>query len=234
MLTNALARYSTTPSSGQRRAITLNLVVFFAFTLTAVVMLTRTAMAANAINRDVASAIEPAVVGINEGTKGLPVLDTTAQVTGKIAAAAEPLPGHLASVVDSTGRIDSNLASTQKSATGIGSSVDSIKASTGVITSDAGVLNELVDDIHRQADGIDTSLSAVARLSSSMVKGLSGANASLTDILRATGPLNRAVGGIQESVPRIREHAQDIANSPILLRNGLAVTSLLGNVLEGN
>lgn len=234
MLTSALVRYSTTPSAGQRRAITLNLVVFFAFTLTAVVMLTRTAMAANAINRDVASAIEPAVVGINEGTKGLPVLDTTAQVTGKIAAAAAPLPGHLASVVDSTGHIDSDLASTQQSVTGIGASVDDIKASTGAIASDAGVLEEHVHDIHKRAEGIDASLSAVARLSSSMVQGLTGANASLTDILRATGPLNRAVRGIQESVPRISKHAEDIANSPILLRDGLAVTSLLSNLLEGS
>lgn len=233
MLTALFERYSTTPAAGQRRAIGLNLVVFFIFALTAVTMLTRTAIAANAINRDVANAVAPAVGRINTETSQLPVLDVTARVTSQIAAAAEPLSGHLEGVVAATDNINRNLASTLESVRGIGSSVDGINGSTRVIRPAVGVLNAHVDTILSQARGISTRLSTVADASSSMVKGLAGANASLESIYRAIGPLNSQVRGIRAKVPQINAHADSIADSPILFRDASdlpRLISLLGGI----
>ena len=227
MLTNVIERYSTTPSAGQRRAIGVNLVVFFIFALMAVVMLTRTAIAANAINRDVATTVEPAVGSINQETSQLPALDVTARVTSHIAAAAKPLSGHLDGVVAATDNINKNLASTLESVAGIGSSVGGIKASTGAIRPAVGVLSGHVDNIHSRAGGIAGSLWTVAKQSSTMVKDLAGANASLGSILRATGPLNAEVRRIQARVPQINAHARNIARSPVLLRNPFDMAWLL-------
>lgn len=234
MLTGMIKRYSTTPSAGQRRAIAVNLVVFFFFALTAVVMLTRTAMAANAINRDVASSIEPAVGGIREETSQLRALDVTARLTGRIAAAAEPLPRELAGVVEATGAINQNLARTLESAQGIGSSVDGIRESTTAIRPAVGVLENHVSAIHIRAGGIAKSLGSVAGLSTSMVRDLDGTNESLARILGAAGPLLGQVRDIRAVVPRINTHAASIALSPILLRKPLDIAPLLGDLLGGS
>lgn len=218
MLNSLIQQYSTTPAAGQRRAIGLNLVVFFVFALSAVLMLTRTAVAANAINRDVASTIEPAVGGIDQKTSHLPVLDTTAKLTGQIAIAAKPLPGELDGVVEATDNINQNLAATLESAASINTSVDGIKKSTGAIRPDIDVLSHHVAGIHHAAKGIAASLSTVGNQSSSMVVNLRGANIALANILRATGPLNAQVRAIRASVPKIDGHAKGIAGSPLLLR----------------
>lgn len=233
MLNTAIQRYSTTPLAGQRRAIAVNLVVFFFFALTAVVMLTRTAMAANAINNDVTNAIEPAVDGIDEGTSQLPALDVTARVTSRIAAAAEPLPGDLRGVVVATDHINKHLASTRASASSIGASVDGIKKSTGAIRPDVETLAHEVEGIRGTAGEIETRLARVAALSAAMRRDLSGANTSLGDILRSTGPLNIAVRAIQRTAALVDVHARRIADSPILLRNPLNLMPLLGNILGG-
>jgi len=227
MLTDMIERCTTTPSAGQRRAIALNLVVFFIFALTAVVMLTRTAIAANAINRDVASTVEPAVGNINQETSQLAVLDVAARVTGQVAAAAKPLSGHLDGVLAATDNINGNLASTRDSVTRIGTSVDGIKGSTGAIRPAVGVLSGRVDTIHSQARGIAGSLSTVAKQSSSMVKGLSRTNASLGNILAAARHLNAVVRGIQARVPQINAHARNIAKSPVLLRTSFDLAWVL-------
>lgn len=225
MLNGLIQQYSTTPSAGQRRAIGLNLVVFFVFALTAVLMLTRTAVAANAINRDVASTIEPAVGDINENTSHLAVLDVTDKITGQIAVAAKPLSGDLDGVVAATDNINRNLATTLDSANSINGSVDGIKGSTGQIRTGVDILSRRVDGIHRSAKGIAGSLSTVANQSSSMVTNLRGANAALDSILRATGPLNSQVRGIRLAVPQINSHARNIAGSPLLLRGTSSTTT---------
>src|SRR5690349_18625521 len=140
--------FTAAQAPGQRRAIGVNLVIYFLFALVAVLLLTRTAIAANAINDDVAAVIQPVTGSINESTKGLAVLDTTVEVTDKIAAGAEPLSGHLSGVVEATGRIDNNLDSTNTHVTSIDDSVEEIKKSTGQIKPAIDELNSTVEDIH--------------------------------------------------------------------------------------
>jgi len=234
MLSGVIERYSITPSAGQRRAVAVNLVVFFIFALTAVLMLTRTAIAANSINRSVASTIEPAVGGISQETSQLRTLDVTVRMTGRIAEAAKPLSRQLDSVVAATDHINDNLASTLESVKGIGLSVDGIKQSTGEIRPAVGVLDGHVDVIHNEAVGIAGGLSRVAGLSDSMVRNLSGTNASLARILGATGPLQTEVREIRALVPQINARAASIALSPVLLRKPLELAPLLGDLLGGS
>lgn len=234
MLTGIRNRYGTAPSAGQRRAIAVNLVVFFVFALTAVVMLTRTAVAANSINGEVATAIEPSVGGINHQTRQLPALDRTARLTDRIARAARPLSGRLTGVVSATDRIDANLVATRTSVASIGRTVDGIRTSTNAIRPAVAVLDGHVDSIRGHAGDIDRSLGSVAIASSDMVRELSGTNASLSAILSLTSPLRVQVHRISTTVPEIRTHAARIADSPILLRNASALTTLLGNLLGGS
>lgn len=231
---SSLDRFSTTPSPGQRRAIAVNLVMFFLVALTAVFLLTRTAIAANAINRDVADAIEPATGGIEKDTRRLPALDTTARLTNRIAAAAAPLSGHLDAVVDDTGRINGNLASTDESVGSIGSSVDAIKESTGAIRPAIGVLDGRVGSIHSSAGSIEGDLGSVAGLSSSIRSELTRASASLSSILGGASPLASSVRSINGSVTEVNATSRRIENSPLLLRHTLDLQGLLGNLLGGS
>lgn len=233
MLSEALSAFAAEPSAGQRRAITLNLVIFFVFALTAVWFLTRTAVAANAINRDVASAIEPALGGINKSTGQLAALDKTGHLTRQIAAATKPLSGDLAGVVGATGRIKTNLASTGQNVTSIGASVEGIKRSTGVILPDINVLGGSVATIHTDARSIAGSLGSVAGLTTSAVANLNGAEASLNSVLASAGSVRQAVQSIGGTVPLINAHSQSIENSPILLRSVPQLNTLLGNLLGG-
>lgn len=237
MLTGLVDRYSSTPYAGQRRAIAVNLVVFLLFALTAVVLLTRTAVAANAINRDVASAIEPATDGIDKDIERLPVLDRTVRLSHQIAIAAKPLSTHLDGVVQATDHINGNLASTREHVTTIGTSADGIKRSTHSIRPAVVVLNRLVDSIHGQVGDIVGDLRTVAGLTSSMGDDLNDTNASLARILAATEPLRQAVRGINGSVERIDGSARRIENSPLLLRSlgpVLGLETLLGDLTGGN
>lgn len=233
MLTDALQKFSTAPAAGQRRAITLNLVVFFVFALVAVWLLTRTAVAANAINRDVASAIQPALGGINQSTAQLDALNKTEKLTSQIAAAAKPLSGDLDGVVSATGRINANLAATGPNVTAIGSSIDGIKRSTGAILPGINTLGGNVNAIHTDAKSIASSLGSVAGLTTSAVSNLNGAEAALNSVLSAAGSVRQSVQNIDGTVPQINTQAQTIENSPILLKNVSQVTSLLGNLLGG-
>gem|GEM_PF-6715290 len=237
MLTVLLDRYSAAPYAGQRRAVAVNLVVFFLFALTAVILLTRTAVAANSINRDVASTIEPATDGINADIKRLPVLDRTVRITHRIAGAAEPVSTHLEGVVQATGHINRNLASTREQVITIGTSVEGIERSTRSVGPAVVVLNRHVDSIHGHAGDIVGDFRSVAGLTSSMAGDLTDTNASLARILAATEPLRRAVHGIDGSVVRIDGSAGRIENSPILLRNLgnlLGLGTLLGDLTGGN
>lgn len=223
--------FTAAQAPGQRRAIGVNLVIYFLFALVAVLLLTRTAIAANAINDDVAAVIQPVTGSINESTKGLAVLDTTVAVTDKIAAGAEPLSGHLSGVVEATGRIDSNLDSTNTHVTSIDDSVEEIKKSTGQIKPAIDELNDTVGDIHSTVRSIDKDFVGVAKGTTSVVHNLNGARASLAAVLDGAGPLHDTVLSILATALKINGHADSIQGSPALLSSAnlpLNVLQLLG------
>jgi methyl-accepting chemotaxis protein len=208
--------FSSRPAPGQRRAIAANVMIYFAFALTALVFLTKSAIAAQAINRDVGDAIAPATVGIDASTSRLPQLDRTMRLTGKIADGTKSLSGHLDGVVSSTGSIDDNLTLIGADVDEIGTTVHGINSTVSRIRPEIFRLRGAVDGVHAKAGGISSSLRQVAADTSTMDRSLSGINASLASVLANTGPLNGNVGGIENTILVVRGHTRAIANSPIL------------------
>lgn len=219
-------QYQGVPSPTQKRAIGINLVIFFLFALTAVALLTRTAVAANAINRDVKSAIVPVTADIDENLKHLPILDETARITSQISTAAKPLSGYTGKVADATTRIDKNLASTDTHVKSIGVSVNGIKGSTGVIKPGIAQAGGTVDTIHSKAGGIQNSLGSVANLSGSIVSNLTSAENYLSNVLGATVPLHASTSGILASAGSINTHVTNLDTSSAVLQ----ITNLLSSL----
>lgn len=211
-----LSKYTTTPSMAQKRAMGFNLVVVFLFALTAVWLLTRTAVAANAINRDVKAAIVPVTADIDENLKTLPILDETGKITGDISAAAKPLGNDVASVRAHTDKINANLESTDTHVQSIGKEVNAIKASTGVIKPGIASITSSVEKINASATGINASLGGVATATTSVVSNLTSAENSLLYVLSQTGPLHTDTQGILASTGVIQGHTASIAGAPIL------------------
>lgn len=230
--------FSKDAAPGQRRAIAVNVIVFFAFALAALVFLTKSAVAANAINRDVGAAIAPSTVGINKSTSALPALNSTMALTEKIAKATDPLAGHLGHVVTSTDNIDGNLSQIQGDVTEIGETVEEINSDVGQIRPEIFTLSEGVNGVHSKAGSISSSLAQVANDTDSMTRSLTGINASLASVLRDTKPLDVNVSGISKTINGVKGHTLSIANSPILLAAipfpNIPVPDLLGLLGLGN
>jgi methyl-accepting chemotaxis protein len=236
------ARLAEMPAPGQRRAIALNVMIFFAFALTALIFLTKSAVAANAINRDVGESIAPTTMGIDSSTSKIPQLDQTMVLTGKIADGTRTLSAHLAHVVGSTKNIEANLAAIQGDVTGIGESVNGINSTVSAIRPEIFTLGGSINGIHSKAGDISSRLSQVGADTSTMTVSLDGIDKSLTDVLARTAPLNRRVAGIKNTLGVVNGYTLSIANSPILLSAfpfpPLALPDLLGtlglsNILGG-
>jgi methyl-accepting chemotaxis protein len=211
------ARLTAQPAPGQRRAIALNVMIFFAFALTALIFLTKSAVAANAINRDVGESIAPTTVGIKASTSKIPQLNETMVLTGRIAGGTRTLSAHLAHVVGSTKNIETNLAAIQSDVNGIGASVNGINSTVGAIRPEIFTLGGSVNGIHSKAGDISSRLSQVAVDTSTMTVSLDGIDKSLTAVLADTAPLNRRVAGIKNTLGVVDGYTLSIANSPILL-----------------
>jgi prophage DNA circulation protein len=208
---------SQSPAPGQRRAIAFNVMIFFAFALTALIFLTRSAVAANAINRDVGDSIAPSTLGINKATSKIPQLNETVALTAKIAAATKTLSGHLGHVVDSTKNIDTNLAAIETDVNGIGDSVDGINSSVSAIRPEIFTLAGSISAIHSKAGDISSSLSHVATDTTTMTVSLDGINTSLAAVLADAAPLNHRVSGIEITLSAVNGYTLSIEKSPILL-----------------
>lgn len=219
MLTRAFppGYFSQKPAPGQRRAIAVNVMIFFAFALTALVFLTRSAAAANAINRDVSAAIAPATVGINASTSEIPQLDRTVVLTSKIAGATKSLSGHLGHVVVSTTNIDANLTAVDADVRRIGSTVGGINSTVGAIVPEIVTLGGSVGGIDSKAGDISARLGQVATGTAAMNRSLAAINESLSAVLSDTSPLNGDVRGIRSTLGVVNGRTLSIANSPILL-----------------
>lgn len=236
MLTRLLStgHLSKKPAPGQRRAIALNLMIFFAFALISLVLLTRSAISANAINRDVSFAIAPATQGINASTKKIPQLNETMVLTSKIAGGTNSLSGHLGHVVTATNNIDANLGAVSRDVSLIGGAVDGIHDTVGRIKPAISTLADSVDGIHTKAGDISSSLGQVAIDTSVMNQSLAGINSSLASVLANTAPLLGDVSGIRSTLATVNGYTLSIANSPILLSKfpfpGLQVPGALGSL----
>lgn len=126
----------------QRGIVGLNLVLVMAFALYAVIMLSRTTLAAKGIDHNVRVIVEEVGPGSNvsrlEETQKLDSIGATAE---RILTAARPLSGQTQEILDTVRSVDSTASSINGNANEINSSVKSIGATTSQLLPVAEAIN---------------------------------------------------------------------------------------------
>lgn len=174
----------------------VNLAVVIAFALFAVIALTRTLVAAQDINHNVAVIIKPAVSNIDLSLKTLPVLDRVNSTAAQILTAAKPLSGQAGQVVNATQDIMSSAHSINGDVNSINADVHSIASDVNSVTAAVGSISPTVNTI------------------SGTVTGIAGSVGSIHDNVSAisgdTGSINSSARGISGSLTGVLSTAQDI------------------------
>lgn len=226
-----------TPPPGGRRAITINLVIFFFFALTALIFLSSTVISVRAIDADVATAINPATEGIESDTALLAKLNETVVVTGRLSDSTARFPDDLATAANAMNRTNAALVSTNASVKSIYRSVTGIDASGAALAKSATGLGVNVAGIRNNAAEVAARLDAVHTQSQSMVAGLDASNRSLAHLLEVIGPLGSVVSEIKGELGSISVHTGNMERNGLInlgnLPNDLLQGSLPGPLILG-
>lgn len=207
---------------GTRRAITVDLILFFGFALTALVMLTHTAVSANAIDRDIAGAVNPPLNTIEQATALLPALDSTGQLTGSIVDGTAPLGGDLAAIAASTGAIrasvhgiEGDVTSIQRSVTSIDGTVATIRADVGTAGGSSG-LAPVIARIRAGAAQTTAKFGDVLGNAQAIKAYVGDISQSMSSVVADAGPIGASVRDIGGNLKSINGHVTNIENSTIL------------------
>ena len=140
--------------------VAVNLVLVIAFALFAVIMLTRTTVAASSID-DRVKKIRSEVGTVDEELSNVPQLDQTAATAAEIDSTTRNLSRQAGEIVTAAQSIDRTVSAILSNATSINGTVGSIQSSLGGVQSvvrpiDAGVaaINARVATIRRSVGGI--------------------------------------------------------------------------------
>lgn len=225
----------------ERGIVGTNLVLVIAFALFAVIVLSRTAISAAAINHSVKLIITPAVTGINQNLKSVPLLNTTNSVAKQIDTAAAHLSSEAGQVVSSTQSIDGKASSIQSSVLSINSSVHHISATVNSIASSVGTINSSVtgpiasdvssvgadvSSINSTVHGIGGTFVALAPVVSDIQSGQDTAggvvaiNHRADTVIGLVNSIHADTSTIRATVVNILSNARDIRNN-ILVRTTL-------------
>ncbi len=188
----------------------LTLVIVFA--LVACVELTRTLVAAQAIDHqvtDITGSVKGANKNLNTGCDGtrdctnvLPVLSQTATIVAQIDKAATPLTGELDQVV---------------------TAVHDINATSAQILTTAGSINSTVRSIHNVAGGINTSVNAIgasvngiSTTASAIRVGAAGINTRADTVIGLVNGIKGDTGAINSQAGVILAQAHAISCDKVL------------------
>jgi hypothetical protein len=193
--------------------VAANLAITIAFALFAVIMLTRTLLAANSID-DRVKVIVGEVGPIDRDLNMVAVLDDTARMAEEILAAAQPLTGQAGEIVDITASIDSTGSDILDTATSINGVVGSINGNVN------GILGSVLP-INDNGRGINAKLSelnpVVDRINGNgPASGVSGINARADTIIDLTTRIDNDLTNIDNLVASIDVSAVSICNSPAI------------------
>lgn len=194
--------------------VAANLAITIAFALFAVIMLTRTLLAANSIDERV-EVIVGEVVPINRDLDMVVALDETARMAEEILAAAQPLTGQAGQIVDITASIDSTGSSILDNATSINGIVGSINGNV------SGILGSVVP-INDNGRGINAKLSELNPVVDSIngdgpASGVSGINARADVVIDLATRIDNDLTNVDNLVASIEVSAESICNSPAIM-----------------
>lgn len=201
-------------------AHSLAVVIVVAWALGAVFMLTRTLVAANAIDGNVVT-IREEVRGIDDDLDFVELALTTGSVADDIEAAAAPLSGQLDQVIDAAEDIDANAVSILGTAQLINGSVKDINTT-------ALAINKTVKSINANAAAINRNANAINANAREINASVLSINAHAVGINGSVNSINGNLGGVLGVVVSINGDdtaplAQDLGISGINRRADIII-----------
>lgn len=184
------------PRRGESGIVAVNLAVVIAFALFAVIALTRTLVAAQDINHNVAVIIKPAVSNIDLSLKTLPVLNQVNSTAAQILTAAQPLSGQAGQVVSATQDIMGSAHSINRDANSINADVHSIASDVTTVNAAVGNISPTVNTIGGTVGGIAGSVNDI--------------HGNVVAISGDTGSINSSARNISGNLTGVLSTAQDI------------------------
>jgi methyl-accepting chemotaxis protein len=212
------------------KAIGVNLILFFAFALAALVLLTHILVDVARARASVADAVRPAVAGIEADTALLPELARTSKLTGRLAAASQGVNNSLTSVVAATRHIDATILHVRSGTQSIAGSVSSIAGSAATVNRRLANLDGDVSSIHDRARQTAAEYAAVSRAVATLPDDLPAAAANVRALARVIPSITRLASAIVATLTKVDGHLVNInANGIIRLTNLLQLSNLLGS-----
>ena len=189
--------------------VAANLAITIAFALFAVIMLTRTLLAANSID-DRVKVIVGEVGPIDEDLDMVANLDETDRMAKEILAAAQNLTGQAGRIVDVTASIDSTGTNILNNATSINGIVGSINGNVNGILGSVGPINA-------SAGGIQSKLAALNPEVNAIERGVAAINGRADVIIDNTAAIDNDLTNVDNLVNSIEVSAESICNSPAIM-----------------
>jgi hypothetical protein len=198
-----------------------SLAIVGTFALLAVLLLTKVTLDSRGIASNVADAIDPQLSAVVDDTRAVPLLDTTATLTERISAAAEPIGTEL-------NRTAASLAGAAGSTTGSAADVRSIRdnvadadASVAAITRSLTDQRPLMAVIAAQTGDI---VAAAATMSERTDDARSGVDQALRQVVGITAEVTTVGGRVRAMPARLRGvagHTENIEAADLLRRTEL-------------
>lgn len=225
-----LSRASTmTPAPP--RAMGANLLLFFAFALAALLLLTQTLVSVTQVQADVNDAVQPATSGIVDNTALLSQLTHTNQLTGQMLEAAQHINGSLIEVDGATQQISTRIDRVRSASLDIATSVAGIRVSSAVALRGVAGLHMAVDATDLYAAQVASSLAGARRAVAPLRNLLGDASASLQALLALIPSISRQTLSITGALAEVDGHLMNVdANGLVRLTNLLQLGSLVSPV----
>ena len=189
--------------------VAANLAITIAFALFAVIMLTRTLLAANSID-DRVKVIVGEVGPIDEDLNMVANLDETDRMAQEILTAAQNLSGQAGRIVDVTASIDSTGTNILNNATSINGIVGSINGNVNGILGSVGPINASAGDIQSKLAALSPEVNSIER-------GVAAINGRADVIIGETSEIDNDLTNVDNLVNSIEVSALSICNSPAIM-----------------
>lgn len=217
------------------RAIGVNLVLFFAFALSALVFLAHTLVSIRQTQAGVAHAVRPAVSGIEADTALLPALMRTRQLTGGLASASQGINDSLTAAVTYTRDINTRLATVRTDSGAIADSVSGIANSTIAETRGVTDVAVALRTTRQDATHVEAALAAASRALVPLPGGLAAAAMQLRSLAALIPSITQQCAGITAGLTGVDKHLVNVNQNPFIrLSNVLQLSNVLSSMPNGS
>jgi len=201
--------------AGSSRAVRTNLLIVAAFTVAAVLLLTRAMVAGVGIHDDLVHATPP-FDGVPKDTLAVPQLDRTAVLASGIAGAVSPMATRFSAIAGTTDRMAATTQQIRKHTDAVGTSVAGILSSTAAIRMSSTDLAAVVADLRSQVGDIRTALASSAGLIGSTAASVLTMSAQAAAVATQVRDIGSDIARVRGTLPEIARHTENIAAARML------------------